>query len=522
MKVTLVVFATIVAIETIILIPSYQRREQELLRHLDEVGRAVVRATLALAPPPQQSGEAEGGAWRLPEPPIRANGVLAGVAVYDAGGALIGSAGELPGLRPGEGGPTDRFDTGGGERYETAWPGLGPDGGLTVIGRLDASAVGAEMGRFVWRIAGLVAIIALTVTAVLMLFIGRDLIGPVLRLRRNLLAAGEDAANAAAYRLPIERADELGDVIRAFNGMLERIVASIRAAHRSERRLVDALESISEGFALYDADDRLVLCNGRYRALYPGVADVMAPGTRFEDVVRTVAARGVVAGVRDRADDWIALRLARHADPRGPHEQRQGDGRWVRISERRTSDGGTVAVYTDVTDLKRRQAELEEARDAAMLASRAKSEFLARMSHELRTPLNAIIGIAEMLLEDAEAAGGDDRARVESLRRVRRAGGHLLGLIDDVLDLSRIEAGQMELEFADVDLAPLLRDAATTAGPLAERNGNRLDVACPDDLGAVRADGMRVRQIVLNLLGNACKFTERGVVALGAGPAADD
>ncbi|HET6519211.1 MAG TPA: hypothetical protein VFG47_05260, partial [Geminicoccaceae bacterium] len=95
MKVTLVVFATIVAIETIILIPSYQRREQELLRHLDEVGRAVVRATLALAPPPQrqQSGEAEGGAWRLPEPPIRANGVLAGVAVYDAGGALIGSAG---------------------------------------------------------------------------------------------------------------------------------------------------------------------------------------------------------------------------------------------------------------------------------------------------------------------------------------------------------------------------------------------------------------------------------------------
>jgi signal transduction histidine kinase/CheY-like chemotaxis protein/CHASE3 domain sensor protein len=147
-------------------------------------------------------------------------------------------------------------------------------------------------------------------------------------------------------------------------------------------------------------------------------------------------------------------------------------------------------------------------------ASRHKSEFLANMSHELRTPLNAIIGIAEMLREDAEDDSQD--ALVEPLGRIHRAGDHLLHLINEILDLSKIEAGKLELHLEDVSLAASIRDVAATAEPLATRNGNLLLVDCPEAIGSIRSDSMRLRQIVLNLLSNACKFTERGEVRLGA------
>jgi signal transduction histidine kinase/DNA-binding response OmpR family regulator/CHASE3 domain sensor protein len=156
--------------------------------------------------------------------------------------------------------------------------------------------------------------------------------------------------------------------------------------------------------------------------------------------------------------------------------------------------------------------EIERKGQELAAASRHKSEFLANMSHELRTPLNAIIGIAEMLREDAEDEGQD--ALVEPLQRIHRAGDHLLHLINEILDLSKIEAGKLELHLEDVGLAASIQDVAATAEPLAARNGNRLLVDCPEAIGSIRSDAMRLRQIVLNLLSNACKFTEHGEVRL--------
>jgi signal transduction histidine kinase/CheY-like chemotaxis protein len=156
--------------------------------------------------------------------------------------------------------------------------------------------------------------------------------------------------------------------------------------------------------------------------------------------------------------------------------------------------------------------ELEEKSREVEVASRHKSEFLANMSHELRTPLNAIIGITEMLREDAEDEG--QKELVEPLGRIHRAGNHLLHLINEILDLSKIEAGKLELHFEDVGLAATIRDAATTAEPLAAKNGNQLIVDCPEDIGSIRSEVTRLRQIVLNLLSNACKFTEHGEVRL--------
>jgi adenylate cyclase len=148
------------------------------------------------------------------------------------------------------------------------------------------------------------------------------------------------------------------------------------------------------------------------------------------------------------------------------------------------------------------------------LASEYKSQFVASMSHELRTPLNAIIGLTEMMVTNV-ARFGTEKAQ-EPLQRVHRAGTHLLGLINQVLDLSKIEAGKLELNPQTVDLAPLIEEVAGTARQLADQNKNRLVIEVQEHLGSIVVDPMRLRQILLNLLSNACKFTKGGDVTLGA------
>jgi len=164
-------------------------------------------------------------------------------------------------------------------------------------------------------------------------------------------------------------------------------------------------------------------------------------------------------------------------------------------------------------------AEVEDKSRQLEMASQHKSQFLASMSHELRTPLNAIIGLTEMMVANAARFGTEKAA--EPLQRVHRAGAHLLGLINQVLDLSKIEAGKLELAPERVALSPLVDEVVGTARQLAEQNRNRLVVECPLDLAPITADPMRLRQILLNLLSNACKFTKQGEVALRVRSVAD-
>jgi signal transduction histidine kinase len=159
-------------------------------------------------------------------------------------------------------------------------------------------------------------------------------------------------------------------------------------------------------------------------------------------------------------------------------------------------------------------AEIEDKSRQLQRASENKSQFVSSMSHELRTPLNVIIGLTEMMVTNA-ARFGTEKAQ-EPLQRVNRAGTHLLGLINQVLDLSKIEAGKLELNPQTVQLAPLIDDVAGTARQLAEQNKNRLVVEAQENLGALTVDPMRLRQILLNLLSNACKFTKGGEVKLRA------
>ncbi len=167
-----------------------------------------------------------------------------------------------------------------------------------------------------------------------------------------------------------------------------------------------------------------------------------------------------------------------------------------------------------VIERKRAEERLRRAKDEAEAATVAKSRFLANMSHELRTPLNAIIGITELLEESAQQLSNAEKA--DALGRIHRAGLHLLELINDVLDLSKVEAGRVELHLEEFDLGKVLDDVASTAQPLADMNGNQLTLVCPRDLGTMRSDLTRLRQIVLNLVSNACKFTENGSVKIEA------
>jgi signal transduction histidine kinase len=161
-----------------------------------------------------------------------------------------------------------------------------------------------------------------------------------------------------------------------------------------------------------------------------------------------------------------------------------------------------VRLFDEIQDKSQQLAE----------ASQHKSQFLANMSHELRTPLNAIIGVSEMLREDAEALNQD----LEPLDRVLGAARHLLALINDILDLSKIEAGRMELQLETFPLAPLIADVVKTIEPLTAKNGNQVAVQCDGEIGTMHADQMRLRQALLNLMSNANKFTERGAISIDA------
>src|SRR6267154_2743455 len=309
-----------------------------------------------------------------------------------------------------------------------------------------------------------------------------------------------------------------GGSINMYTDVTER-KRSQALVEQARARLADAIESISDGFALWDQDDRLVMFNARSQEIL-NLPDLFIVGARFEDLIRPLSldSNHYDPAIGDR-QAWFERRLAVHRNAPTTQEQKLANGTWLRIGEHRTQEGGTVTTWTDITTIKEREAELadlvqrlEVARDAAEEASRTKSSFLANMSHELRTPLNAIIGLTELLCDNV-ARFGTEKA-LEPLTRVLRAGRHLLNLINDILDLSKIEAGKMDLTLESVAISPIVEEVVGIARPLAEQNKNVLELDCPDGIGSVHADNMRLRQILLNLLSNASKFTKGGAVRL--------
>ena len=283
----------------------------------------------------------------------------------------------------------------------------------------------------------------------------------------------------------------------------ERAAAELRW---SKHLLDQALDSMSEGFVVYDANRRLVVANRRYLEIFPYLRELMVPGISFERVAERASLVLLPHGTEAERRAWTAWRLRAH-EAAVPFEQALPDGRIVQSTQAKMPDGGFVRVHRAVTAAKQAEAEMAAAKDAAERANRMKSEFLSNMSHELRTPLNAIIGFAQVLEEDG---AGTEAERIEYARDIRLSGEHLLAIINDVLDMSKLEAGAMTLHESECDLGRLVLRAAGMLREQARAGGVTLRTAAPDEPLRVRADERLIRQVVLNLVSNAVKFTDGG------------
>jgi PAS domain S-box-containing protein len=280
------------------------------------------------------------------------------------------------------------------------------------------------------------------------------------------------------------------------------------AAKLNADRLASAVETVQDAFALFDADDHLVLCNSVYRRLLGDALPGPVVGRTYEEILDGWLAELVFADDAERAR-FRSERLAGRREHSTAFDVRTRDGRRLRIIDRRTAEGGIVKTIWDLTEDFRIADELREARAAAEAASAAKSEFLSSMSHELRTPLNAILGFAQLLQRDRkEPLSVRHRERVD---QILRGGEHLLRLIDDILDLSRIEAGAVAVSTEPVDVLEVLQEVTATLDPMAARAGVRFELgALPRPAAQVKADRTRFAQIVMNYGSNAIKYNRQG------------
>ncbi|KAA8999348.1 PAS domain S-box protein [Affinibrenneria salicis] len=325
---------------------------------------------------------------------------------------------------------------------------------------------------------------------------------------RHTMASGDPYSQEVQLRLPDGRAIwvNLSGEVEYLHGKLYRLVGAVQdvsaqvearlRVESSERVLRSAIDALDEAFALYDADEKLVLSNDRYQNMFGAQGHLIQPGIAAEDVLQLEVNAGIHEGV-DGIEGWRTL----WRQPTFHQQVKTSSGRWIKRIGVTTSDGMRVLFWIDITDL-------HQALDDADAASRSKSRFLANMSHEIRTPMNAIMGMMQLI----EHTGISDEQR-DLLRKMEGAARSLLGILNDILDFSKVEAGMMLLDTEPFRLDTLLADVSTIlSGTLGSKRLElvyEVDPAVPPQL---LGDALRLQQILINLGGNAVKFTARGEV----------
>lgn len=290
-------------------------------------------------------------------------------------------------------------------------------------------------------------------------------------------------------------------------------VESATRAHETEELMRTAIDAAAEAFVIYDPQDRLIYCNDRYREMFDLSAPVIEIGRSFEEIVRYGAEHGQYQAAQGRIDAWVAERLAIFHSADQESVQRLDSGRWVRIRDRKTPRGYTVGFRVDIS-------ETYLAKESAEAANRAKTAFLATMSHEIRTPMNGILGMTQLLMDDNLPA----TERLQHLRTLYNSGQTLLTLLNDVLDLSKIEADKVDLVPAPFSVSQLVREVAALFADICRRKG--LTLQLDDSLARLDhqhvGDALRLRQVLNNLVNNAIKFTESGSVKIEVSAGAGD
>jgi signal transduction histidine kinase/ActR/RegA family two-component response regulator len=341
----------------------------------------------------------------------------------------------------------------------------------------------------------------------------RTVVAPIREVSERFLQLRDEPDVSSLPLLVPAETDEIAALVHGFNGYIHSLEVQ-RAANaelqRMEHAMLEtaqmlrtAIDAVAEAFVVFDADDRLVFCNEKYRDLFSPYIERIEPGISFREIFTSAQMHGRRPDSVPLESDDFESRLASHRNGTTDIEKKLADGRWLRIVERKTPTHHVVGFLMDISELKLVQ-------EAAESANQAKSQFLASMSHEIRTPMNGILGMAQLLL----MSDVSDAERQEYLRVILGSGQTLLTLLNDILDLSKVEAGKIELEQIAFDPTSMLAEMRHLFVDLAQRKGLVLNVNWLGAPERYAADVVRIRQMLSNLVSNAIKFTEHGAISI--------
>jgi signal transduction histidine kinase len=344
-----------------------------------------------------------------------------------------------------------------------------------------------------------ITVLALLLSAFITLLLRSRIVRP---LRAAATVADRIAKGEMQTPIPPGGQDETGALLKSMTVMQDNIREAMtreKDLRRSaENRLVDALETSREGVMLVAPDGKIVMSNSTLRGFFPGIAFGLMPGTRFDAALERIQSQ--LKPTQVQSED---ITTSGHA------ELELADGRWLRMTGSATSEGGSIFFLSDFTVIKEREESLRRAKAEAEAANASKTRFLANMSHELRTPLNAIIGFSEIFTHQLFGNLGNARY-LDYSQDILRSGRHLLAVINDVLDLSKSEAGKMVLAVHETDMRDVLGDCIAMVREQCVAGGLEFSVTGMDQALPLIGDVAKLRQIFLNLLSNAIKFTEKG------------
>ncbi len=313
---------------------------------------------------------------------------------------------------------------------------------------------------------------------------------------------------------PIRKNGQIKGAVITFRDIAKRQAAEQRSME-SEETLSTAIENIPGGFLMVDEGGRIELFNSKLQIIYPELRDYILDGASFEEFIRIGAERGVYTAAKGRIDEWVDEHIKKYKKKNTHFEEPLSDGRWLSIAVKAMPDGSSVGIHIDITELKK-------AKEAADKANQAKSDFLSSMSHELRTPMNAILGFAQML--EFNPKEPLSVAQKDCVVHIMKGGQHLLELINDILDLAKIEAGKVDISIEDISPTKIFNECLPLITKMAEKRG--IDISAPmmtAEAPVVRADHTRFKQVLLNLMSNAVKYNrENGTITMDIEDAADN